>query len=226
MLLVITVLFAALAVACGGSSRERSPGTDAGVDPRDGGDQDTGDLTGERCGSTVCTGLEVCCVDCDGAPVGCADACPGIACPADCRSDADCMSGFELCLPPGESPGCGVPCSSMRFCETDPDCGDGQICVEVIGPCCRAGDPLSTQCIPPCAPGGCPEGQRCNAELVCEATPCAEGYSCPTHTTCTGAGDDHGCARNPCTSDAQCPGGACVSGSCYDSPGSCTPPAA
>lgn len=228
--LLLTFLLAAL-TACGSSSRSRSPdsdggttGRDAGDRPRDGAAEDTGDLMGEPCGSTVCTGAEVCCVDCDGAPMGCGMACPGIACPSDCRSDADCTSGSETCLPPGVPPACGIGCAMMRDCESHADCGEGLRCVEMVGPCCSAADPLESRCLPACAPGSCPEGQRCNADAICEPTPCADGYTCPAHTTCTGTGDEHGCSRNACTSDADCPSGACVSGLCYTGPGTCTPP--
>ena len=241
-LLLVVMLLVPLSVACGGDSRARSPGTDGGIDPpgdggttdRDSGDRmrdggDPGEDSGVLCGEERCAARQACCVDCDGAPIGCADACPGIACPPDdCRTDADCTAAgtFEYCVPPGVPPACGVGCAMMRDCELHEDCGEGQRCVEMVGPCCTAADPLESRCMPACAPGGCPTGQRCNADAICEPLPCTEGYTCPAHTTCTGTGDDHGCARNPCVGDGDCPGGACVSGSCYDGPGTCMGPAA
>lgn len=160
---------------------------------------------------------------------------------APCHSSADCDSSrFEMCYAPGASPGCGPCVPPTRTCATDADCvlGDGStgICQSYVDPCshpfaCGAGGDLtSTRCIPRCTTdASCGEGMHCNADGTCRAQTCMEGYVCPMFTQCgdLAGGDAHGCVRQSCSVDGDCGcGGACLTGSCFDTLGACMPPAA
>lgn len=229
---MLTMVSLALLVACGSSTRREAD--DGGTTRLDAGTaRDAGRTDGAvRCGAELCEAGEMCCYDCDGTPSGCGPACPGYACPPDggpegaCLSDSDCGSS-EYCLPPGASRPCGIACMVERTCESSADCPEGNVCVEALGPCCSAGDPLSSQCIPECTAGSCGEGLTCGTDGLCAAISCTDGWTCPMHTTCTGTGDAHGCSRDTCTGSGECgEGGFCVDGRCYGTPGTCTLPSA
>lgn len=142
-----------------------------------------------------------------------------------CRSQADCASA-ESCVPPGARRACGIGCPQERLCERDDECEAGQVCVEYVASCCLAGE-ISTRCQPRCDASSCAEGERCDdASGRCEVIPCGTEYACDAHTTCDPSDPDadrHGCARDACTSDADCDGGTCVDRLCYEGPGTCEP---
>lgn len=178
----------------------------------------------------------------DAAPVDagpCAPAPPPSGTP--CHTSADCdPSRFEMCFAPGASLGCGPCVPPERVCTSDADCvlADGRvgICESYVNPCshpfaCGAGaDVTSTRCIPRCTTdASCGAGMRCNPDGTCRALSCMEGYVCPMFTHCGDlpGGDAHGCVRQSCSVDGDCGcGGACLTGSCFDTLGACAAPAA
>jgi hypothetical protein len=152
--------------------------------------------------------------------VGCA------ALDGSCRSQAECGSA-ESCVAPGARRACGIPCPVERECEDASDCDTGEVCAEFVATCCFAGE-LSSRCAPACTDGSCAADERCDASSgLCSAIPCDDGHACPEHTSCRPAeagADVHGCTRDACGGDGDCPGGACVDGLCYAGPGACEGP--
>ncbi len=159
-----------------------------------------------------------------------------------CHVSSECSpSRFEMCFAPGASTGCGPCVPALRTCASDGDCPSTDRCDSYVDPCTRVGfcgtgsDPTSTRCVPRCTvdpstgASSCGPGDQCETDGRCTPIPCIAGYVCPSHTTChdVAGGDAHGCVRNACAFDADCGcGGACLSGSCYDTLGSCMSPAA
>jgi len=143
-----------------------------------------------------------------------------------CRSDTDCASLSEFCLPPGAFPGCGIP-SDEPACVSTPACvsshGTGYVC----GPP-RPEDCFSeheTICRPGCTLDACDDGETCAPNGLCEATECDSSAACPTHFDCADGGDESGhCARRTCEADRDCDGGWCVLGDCYAAAGTCSLP--
>ncbi|MBX7197561.1 MAG: hypothetical protein K1X94_36280 [Sandaracinaceae bacterium] len=148
-----------------------------------------------------------------------------------CRSNTDCnASTGERCVAPDERPGCGICMDPPRDCVSDPDCpsmdGVQYVCEEASVPCPCSGDGLGTYCVAPCSVTGCSEGFTCGASGHCAPIACDAGFACPLGTTCepAGVGDPHGCVRDTCALDTDCPcGGGCVEGHCYDQLGACEP---
>jgi hypothetical protein len=139
--------------------------------------------------------------------------CPA-SCPVfGCHSMQDCKSGYE-CVAPGESPGCGI-CELGMACNSDGDCGVGEICTG--GPCICTN--TGKACQPGCAAGGCPEGMMCGQSNHCIPIFCSVASDCPTFFDCVSGQ----CQRRPCSADPDCPGGACVNSACYPSLGQCEP---
>jgi hypothetical protein len=134
--------------------------------------------------------------------------------PGQCRSAADCENG-QMCLSPGQSPGCGACYIPQNPCTTDTQCalmGANMICDPA--PCACNGD---SECHPGCASDADCEGwQFCSPGHRCTPDVCATDADCPANFVCAGVG----CARELCASDAQCDD-LCVNGQCFDAAGTC-----
>jgi hypothetical protein len=137
-----------------------------------------------------------------------------------CWSSMDCKPGsgvFLVCVPPGQSVGGGACLMSQSPCANDAQCAaktPNSICMPV-----QCTIPSDDGCRPGCMSAGCAPGFACGSNNRCTPKPCTPDVVCPVDETCeTGLG----CAHKGCTRDDQC-SGACVSGSCYDRPGTCTP---
>jgi hypothetical protein len=139
-----------------------------------------------------------------------------------CRRWEDCQFP-DLCREPAVGPyrgGGGDAASCKQECDTDQHCVERnaqgfKICVtNPVGSGCRT-------CQPDCTRLACDMGQSCQPDGHCVATPCRMDGDCLPNFVCT---VQRACARLPCRTDSQCQG-ACVNGSCYATPGACTPPA-
>lgn len=143
----------------------------------------------------------------------------------ECRSDADCdATRFEQCFNADE-PNCGACQIDEMQCLTDRDCGEG-VCDQVPIACGCTG-PINHVCVAKCTgPADCGEGEVCDLDTGhCAPVSCTEGGTCPPLFECVpdSGGDD--CVRRSCDADAQCDGGACVEGKCFEGYGLCMPPA-
>ncbi len=136
-----------------------------------------------------------------------------------CRGN-DCAES-EMCRRPDQGPICGNCFDPEPNCISDPDCAPEAVCEWVSGPCyCSA----VAQCIPAClGSADCAEGETCAITGHCVAAPCEDDADCPLHFHCAAEGpmSETVCVRRTCTADAQCPGGFCVVGLCYDTLGHC-----
>lgn len=138
-----------------------------------------------------------------------------------CHDANDCDAG-QICLAPGEPLPCGVCREPEPDCATDDDCGPAQVCEWVTGAClCRPAMQCVTRCdlplrgpLSPCKPGeACVDGH-------CAASACVADTDCPWLFWCDPTAQT--CARRTCGTDADCEGGRCVKGACYDSLGTCS----
>jgi len=155
----------------------------------------------------------------------------------ECAGDDDCGSGFVCaavdgeprCVPdpdppppgdgtdcrPCDAPGecrdgvCVQPSMSGAFCEFDPECSEGELCI--AGRCTP--DPRTPT---PCAVDtDCYAGLTCGPAMTCI---CLFDTDCPAGLVC----EDEACvpppgSGTPCVADAECPGGeVCDRGSCRD----------
>ncbi len=164
-----------------------------------------------------------------------------------CRDSSECgQSGHYFCRAPLATSAfeetCGVACRDNQDCASDANCpGEAPLCLSYLDDCCNIGDFASTLCAPACtADAACGEGRRCRSDgRGCETIPCDQGWACPVHTACRpaeasqpmcdayeedcGAGElEHGCIRQACQTDAECGGGVCVYGKCFEQLGTCT----
>jgi len=148
----------------------------------------------------------------------------------------ECLTGEDC----GAMPYCALGAASngrMCFqCSVDGDCGgDSPVCykytsgfgTDEYGYCrqCRVTADCPTgvctidgACVPGCENDGpCGPNRLCNLQTErCEPQPCLGDSDCSPQSTC-----EEACTAKSCTSDAGCPGGYCVDGSCYETPGSC-----
>lgn len=165
--------------------------------------------------------------------------CPGYTPPTPparaCRRDEECAATGEICLAPGESPGCGPCRPPERPCEPDgATCvtADGMMgrCVDYLLECTCTGE-LSTRCDPYCSVDtDCPTGWRCAPSSArCYLPTCdGGGIECGPNRDCAPGdprADPSGCVRRNCMFDSDCECGACVDDDCRDGPGICTFPA-
>lgn len=140
---------------------------------------------------------------------------------ADCRTSADCTEGMypECFLPEAiqfPSGACGY-CDPevVDECATDQDCGSGSACRNQ-GACACGGQ--QRICVPGCSTDAeCLRGQTCDAAAHCVATVCATRQECPAQFDCSAGA----CARRTCSGDDDCRDGTCVTGMCFDEPGTC-----
>lgn len=143
-----------------------------------------------------------------------------------CQSSEDCEGG-QFCVPPGESPGCGICFQPEQQCGEDRDCGSGFVCQEYQVQCSCGGSEFL--CMPSCtADTQCGEGQVCDeGSGHCVTYTCGMGKACEELTTCVpGSGGDD-CVRWSCSYDGDCgDGNACVEGQCYTDYGFCSYPPA
>ncbi|MCA9608616.1 MAG: hypothetical protein KC619_23595 [Myxococcales bacterium] len=155
----------------------------------------------------------------------------------ECASDEDCGSGFVCaavggvpqCVPdpnpppPGDGTDCGTcpapgecragicvqPSATGAFCEFDPECGEGELCI--AGRCTP--DPRTPT---PCTTDGdCYAGLTCGPDGFCI---CAFATDCPAGLICEeGACVPPPGSGTPCVADAECPADeVCDRGSCRD----------
>jgi len=112
------------------------------------------------------------------------------------------------CPAPGEcrDSACVQPDLGGAFCEFDPECGDGMLCI-------------AGRCTPdPRVPHSCPDTASCDGSLVCSVDGrcvCTTTSDCPVGLVCSPDGscvpDDPG----GCIADDECPvGGICDGGRC------------
>jgi hypothetical protein len=134
-----------------------------------------------------------------------------------CHSDSECQQSFMMCFAPDQVICGGMP---LHDCDQDADCADAgadQICL--TGSC------SSSQCVPKCVddqscPSTPPGLSTCDASTGhCVSKPCTSS-SCPQNFSCNAGA---GCVRKTCAADGDC-AGACVNGSCYSGPGTCSSP--
>ncbi|HJL16365.1 MAG TPA: hypothetical protein RMH99_11955 [Sandaracinaceae bacterium LLY-WYZ-13_1] len=154
----------------------------------------------------------------------------------ECDGDDDCDRGFVCaavdsvpqCVPdpdpppPGDgtdcspcpSPGecredvCVQPSESGDFCEFDPECGEGLLCI--AGRCTP--DPrIPTPCE---ADADCYAGLTCGPAMECV---CTHTTDCPIGLVCEEGACVPGEGGEPCVADAECPAGSvCDAGRCRD----------
>jgi hypothetical protein len=131
-----------------------------------------------------------------------------------CNADTDCGFG-ATCLPPV------VGTCSTQSCTTNSNCSmSGASCVGgAVGSCvpascsgsnpCDKGNCVSNKCV-------CNKDNQCGSDdcraAGCTASTCTDNSNCGRSQVCTGP--MVGTCRKACTSDSQCDGAICVSGSC------------
>lgn len=118
-----------------------------------------------------------------------------------CAADSDCPSAHPRCV---AKPGSGGTCAD---CKSNDDCADGVCAID------------SGTCVPGCTKDAdCGDPAKvCSGHHRCEAVACSATTTCPTYTACRNGT----CQRIGCASDADCPDGFCVSGTCQESLGQC-----
>ncbi|WP_437761344.1 hypothetical protein WMF27_05250 [Sorangium sp. So ce281] len=142
--------------------------------------------------------------DCSEALPHCGtDSSTGIRMCFECAEDADCGGDaphcFKLTTPIANELG------ACRQCKTTADCDTG-VCD--INGMCTPGCQNDAQCGP---------NRVCGAEKRCVPQSCQDDAACSPQSACS----DQTCRAIPCSTDASCPDGHCVKGSCYEIPGFC-----
>jgi hypothetical protein len=152
----------------------------------------------------------------------------------ECSTDVDCPTGFPRC---GQVPGnlgngaplcqeCNVAsdCPSDRpFCALTSGFGGGTL----YGECkqcqattdCEVGVCSGGTCVAECsdaAPCQSPLSE-CGAAGRCVPKSCTVAGDCPEQTVC----NNGACELKACAADSECPGGACVNGTCHTGVGMC-----
>ena len=158
--------------------------------------------------------------------------------------------GFDADAHDDADPADSADAEPFEGCSAGHACEEGAICipqgVSYCGACtnppetcvsdeaCRATDPTTIcnpftcacsavmVCVPACTDDSCPPWEFCAPTGRCVANACVRASDCPANFVCVSPGDPH-CARKGCSEDAACEG-YCVSGLCYDEPGTCAPP--
>lgn len=162
----------------------------------------------------------------------------------ECRSDADCPTGFcrdayccdrdcsgacEACNRPGEPGLCGpIPAGDdpAGECPAGSTCDGTGRCALLPGETCASGAD--------CLSGSCADGVCCDTTCegacracdlpgrggVCSFVPAGQDpdVECPVGEACDGAGACDLLLGNPCVDGGDCPGGLCVDGVCCDAP--------
>lgn len=139
--------------------------------------------------------------------------------PGTCHNDADCGDPLLLCFHPGEA-NCG-PCQADPMeCTEDAQCTP-DVCETFALICACSGD-VGHECRPACTPDTCPEDKVCDEGTGhCVYVSCDGGPACPPLHDCVPGSGGNDCVRWDCAADAECDGGFCVEGRCYDQLGNC-----
>lgn len=173
------------------------------------------------CAPDLCAGCECDvtyrgCIPDDVAPTPC----PQLGCPqAMCCGVTDTCTGGTVCAPPGTPQGCGACNIEPSNCDTDGDCGAPSMICEPIPCSCENNRACTAGCVDDTT---CDEGDACEpATGRCSPKACDGEADCPASFDCSSGA----CERRACTADSDCDG-YCVLGFCYQSQGTCTPPAA
>lgn len=148
---------------------------------------------------------------------------------SDCPEEYTCeeRGAVRICIPPEvEGPDCGdcpfpgecrdgvcvMPDDEGAFCEFDPECGEGMLCI-------------AGRCTPdPRIPRTCLDGEECPDGLMCTMDGrcvCTRTADCPVGTICSPEGecvpDDDGCiADDECPAGMLCDRGVCIPGDACD----------
>jgi hypothetical protein len=159
--------------------------------------------------TTACGGRELVDVDAGSSPPDSGDETPD----GGCRTNADCASQPDTtCAGPYGTGGC--VCQDAPTCTDDTQCTVGTVCSHLLAGVCQGYETL--HCVPPCRhDSDCTPTDACSSDGHCEPRTCA---NCPSFFTCS----NDVCIQPTCTTDAECPGGFCVDGSCAVSLGMCT----
>jgi hypothetical protein len=139
-----------------------------------------------------------------------------------CRSSLDCSGQFL----PGEGDYCSGPyegydlclCEQVPTCTMDSECDRGSVCREdpFVNPEClmREGD-SGLVCTTPCTiDSQCAPTDKCEDGGHCLPRTCGQ---CPSYFSCASGA----CVIPNCSTDANCPGGYCVNGTCAGLLGVC-----
>jgi hypothetical protein len=205
--------------------------TDAGMSSPDaglgdGGCSDIRDMI--SCQNAGCQPL-ICpdCINCTSTYLGCGDKSVQLPCqttlcqPVCCGNDTTCLDAdlMLICFAPNDSPCGGVACFPPPYpCLSDTDCQNHLVCQAVD--CCIG----QRSCVSDCIDAGCPQGERCDndpTQAHCNPISCSLGTDCPSDSfECDGGM----CQRKTCVDDLSCSDALtsyCVSGTCYDTMGTC-----
>lgn len=195
------------------------------------GDADCADIAGQRCDPAKgkCVAIDQVC------PFGTVCDPRNRICVAECAADADCgdpklRCTNRVCEPIGECTNdnqcpltkiCSIPTGQnagecLPFCQTDVDCPLGNVC--------QRGADNRYRCVAGCSShANCPIDQRCNnSTKQCEGPAVGNARTCQATAVCNtcelcdltryecfaAKGTFPYCAT--CSSDTECPGGACV----------------
>jgi hypothetical protein len=123
-----------------------------------------------------------------------------------CHDNSECPSG---CSPIPNGGGCGACNAPQHECEMDVDCGMNAVCNDYPfdEPCNCTGETIERRCQPVCPATACGPDETCDeASGHCNPTPCEDGFTCPTGTTCQMVpwADAHHCRPFDCTEGADC----------------------
>lgn len=184
---------------------------------------------GLRCEAGACVAIASCVPDCSTVECG-PDGCGGFC--GRCDDDEGCRLGRCVTGCRGNATTCPAGCNEATNtcgCASDPDCGDGAVCVEGACAECRTLDD--------CGEGGlCFQGRcvACGSDASCAAATsgsrpfCAAGSceACRANADCAGVVEGLACIDGVCgcSTDLDCGGDApvCASGVCDDcKPGGC-----
>ena len=92
-----------------------------------------------------------------------------------CLSNRDCPA-WDVCEHPDRHYPCGTCMEdpSLDECGSENACPEGKLCVQVSPPCYCG----YNVCVESCETSGCPAGQYCSEDGICQALACKTGDDC------------------------------------------------